>query len=441
MGNGPGELPVRVEHLEVRLGAVQRVGQPADGPQRRRGGGHGRHLSSRRPVRTTRPAERALSQLDPDREPAAHRDRRFRRSSRRSGPRICSGGSTRPRSRAAASCSTEHCAGCHGPHVASDAMTRQVSPARGPDDPLWAIHWKDVHDIGTDPNAAVNFMTNRVDLTRAGLDAGEVQQVLRGTLEKQRTRQLALIASLAGPGEIGARAPRQRPVRTTATPENWNTRRQASATPTTSSPRSISSTCDPCPIGEGLTIVGTLLRNRYYDDHRYSIEARACFDGFDTLDLPQAVPGYKPRPLKGVWATPPFLHNGSVPTIYALLSPREERPADVLRRHTPLRPAPPRLRDRASGRHGGRVRARHRSAGQSQHRARVPEGLRPVRREQASRDAVPGRRHRARADARRALRDHRVPEGRPRRAADTPRAACRPTASHCSTRKQQRRPL
>ena len=80
-------------------------------------------------------------------------------------------------------------------------------------------------------------------------------------------------------------------------------------------------------IGEGLTIVGTLIRNRYYDDHRYSAEARACFDGFGTLDLPQAVPGYKPRPLKGVWATPPFLHNGSVPTVYALLSPREERPA------------------------------------------------------------------------------------------------------------------
>jgi hypothetical protein len=28
----------------------------------------------------------------------------------------------------------------------------------------------------------------------------------------------------------------------------------------------------------------------------------------------------------GIWATPPFLHNGSVPTLYALLSPRDERP-------------------------------------------------------------------------------------------------------------------
>ncbi|MDD9935139.1 MAG: di-heme-cytochrome C peroxidase [Myxococcales bacterium] len=35
--------------------------------------------------------------------------------------------------------------------------------------------------------------------------------------------------------------------------------------------------------------------------------------------------GYKARPLHGVWATPPFLHNGSVRTIYQLLSPQPER--------------------------------------------------------------------------------------------------------------------
>ena len=35
---------------------------------------------------------------------------------------------------------------------------------------------------------------------------------------------------------------------------------------------------------------------------------------------------YKVRPLNGVWATPPYLHNGSVPNIYALLSPVVERP-------------------------------------------------------------------------------------------------------------------
>ncbi|UTW10494.1 di-heme-cytochrome C peroxidase [Marinobacterium rhizophilum] len=40
----------------------------------------------------------------------------------------------------------------------------------------------------------------------------------------------------------------------------------------------------------------------------------------------QAGAGYKARPLNGIWATAPFLHNGSVPNLYALLSPVAERP-------------------------------------------------------------------------------------------------------------------
>ena len=36
---------------------------------------------------------------------------------------------------------------------------------------------------------------------------------------------------------------------------------------------------------------------------------------------------YKGRPLTGIWATPPYLHNGSVPTLYDLLLPPQDRPA------------------------------------------------------------------------------------------------------------------
>lgn len=36
--------------------------------------------------------------------------------------------------------------------------------------------------------------------------------------------------------------------------------------------------------------------------------------------------GYKARPLTGVWATGPFLHNGSVPTLNDLLLPPDQRP-------------------------------------------------------------------------------------------------------------------
>ncbi|HEY0092927.1 MAG TPA: cytochrome c, partial [Archangium sp.] len=37
--------------------------------------------------------------------------------------------------------------------------------------------------------------------------------------------------------------------------------------------------------------------------------------------------GYVSRPLAGIWATPPYLHNGSVPTLWDLLQPVARRPA------------------------------------------------------------------------------------------------------------------
>ncbi|HET6572489.1 MAG TPA: cytochrome c [Fimbriiglobus sp.] len=49
---------------------------------------------------------------------------------------------------------------------------------------------------------------------------------------------------------------------------------------------------------------------------------------------------YKARPLNGVWATAPFLHNGSVPTLYDLLLPADRRPREFFvgsRRFDPVR--------------------------------------------------------------------------------------------------------
>lgn len=47
-----------------------------------------------------------------------------------------------------------------------------------------------------------------------------------------------------------------------------------------------------------------------------------CLDAEGVLIL-----GYKARPLDGIWATAPYLHNGSIPTLYDLLLPQEDRPA------------------------------------------------------------------------------------------------------------------
>ena len=40
---------------------------------------------------------------------------------------------------------------------------------------------------------------------------------------------------------------------------------------------------------------------------------------------PPNLKAYKARPLDGIWATAPYLHNGSVPNLYEVLLPSEER--------------------------------------------------------------------------------------------------------------------
>ncbi len=70
-----------------------------------------------------------------------------------------------------------------------------------------------------------------------------------------------------------------------------------------------------------------MIKNRFYADNGVDYATQQCLEGFGTLDLPQEIAGYKPRPLEGVWATAPFLHNGSVPTLYQMLLPPAKRDA------------------------------------------------------------------------------------------------------------------
>jgi mono/diheme cytochrome c family protein len=56
-----------------------------------------------------------------------------------------------------------------------------------------------------------------------------------------------------------------------------------------------------------------------------SPEERKRSDGYMPNEL-RADLAYKVRPLNGVWATPPYLHNGSVPTIEHLLGDPKDRP-------------------------------------------------------------------------------------------------------------------
>ncbi|SFV17306.1 hypothetical protein SAMN05192541_12813 [Bradyrhizobium arachidis] len=60
-------------------------------------------------------------------------------------------------------------------------------------------------------------------------------------------------------------------------------------------------------------------------NQRVYVGARASHNGKDETVL-ALEPQYRARPLDGVWATAPYLHNGSVPTLRDMLVPQAERP-------------------------------------------------------------------------------------------------------------------
>lgn len=66
------------------------------------------------------------------------------------------------------------------------------------------------------------------------------------------------------------------------------------------------------------------IQNRWYDEEDVPPRCREILNGFRENRF-RAPLGYPARPLDGYWATGPFLHNGSVRTLYQLLSPVHER--------------------------------------------------------------------------------------------------------------------
>jgi hypothetical protein len=73
-------------------------------------------------------------------------------------------------------------------------------------------------------------------------------------------------------------------------------------------------------------VVGSAV-TRWYDTQTPPTpeDQRQKMNGYRSNDVAYNL-AYKSRPLDGIWATPPYLHNGSVPTIELLLSPLRDRP-------------------------------------------------------------------------------------------------------------------
>jgi mono/diheme cytochrome c family protein len=84
---------------------------------------------------------------------------------------------------------------------------------------------------------------------------------------------------------------------------------------------------DSSPISgsAGLEFAIDSIQNYVYDKLKISKEDRDKLNGFGRTNQIRGPLAYKARTLEGIWATPPYLHNGSVPNMYELLSPVAER--------------------------------------------------------------------------------------------------------------------
>jgi mono/diheme cytochrome c family protein len=268
----------------------------------------------------------------------------------------------------------QRCRGCHGPHVAEPARAQASAPLK-PEGLEWRIEVIPLEHIGTDPTAAQGFMERRYDIAETGLSNAQLQAALRPLL----TRALARDARFRLKEVVRLRAARGAPDGGLAALLASYPDPDASAVPSVDAAAfkaidaALAAAITPLPMvpdadhrpddplwceddchlanllwdirhgvagmesqlnklevsslseGLALNIVGILIKNRFYADFGIDYATQQCLEGFGALDLPQEIAGYKPRPLSGVWATAPFLHNGSVPTLYQMLLPPAKR--------------------------------------------------------------------------------------------------------------------
>ena len=163
---------------------------------------------------------------------------------------------------------TENCAYCHAPQIKSPAQ--RLAPER---DPEWRMRVVPTSIIGTDTTAADNIAGHRYDVSALGWNLDELKR---------------LDVTLYG------------------------------ATDTELDLKAISS-------AKGLAYITAYVEGRAYDAAGIDPENRRIMDGYGLGIGVQELRGYKARPLDGIWATAPYLHNGSVPNLFQLLSPVYER--------------------------------------------------------------------------------------------------------------------
>jgi len=203
------------------------------------------------------------------------------------------------------------CIGCHEDIDRADPNRRieaQMFPVTNPADP------EDPTAVGTDPTMAVNFLTKTAKAPQLTGRFTRYWGVLSGfKVFKREERDKTPKAKILGYAVLGSI--------TRAFFED---------------PRG---TLRALKVGQPPAVVEVLDRaSRHLDDEANKTGIRKFFKEIDRKLKPPkadpdkppcfpdgALPCYKARPLNGIWATAPYLHNGSVRTMRELLLPADQR--------------------------------------------------------------------------------------------------------------------
>jgi hypothetical protein len=195
-----------------------------------------------------------------------------------------------------------YCLKCHGPHIATEDQKQIDAPLKASVLDHWCIPTLPLQEIGTDPTTALNFVRNTYDLTDTGIKADQIRALIGSYYKQQYARLL----------QYGT--PEQKASLARKTADQYAAEQLG--------PIDMSAVSN----GAGLNYLIALFRQQAYREMDVKDEhAVAVLDGYGQLDLPQVLPAYRVKPLAGMWATAPFLHNGSVPNLYELLLPADRR--------------------------------------------------------------------------------------------------------------------
>jgi hypothetical protein len=247
----------------------------------------------------------------------------------------------------------KYCYKCHGPYIANENQIEADAPwklkdypnenselKKSPDKfaanplhldhdvPHWIMTMISLQDIGTDPTSALNFIRYKLDLTSTGLKPEEVRTQMLDYYKQGYDRQVVYNDELSrdpGISEAERQAAKALHDHLQNEGQDGYIREQLGGIELSS-----------VTLGVALNYLIRMVRDQAYEDMGFKdnpIE-RHTWDGYWQLDIPQAFPQYKARPLAGIWATPPFLHNGSVPTLYQMLVPAYERSKKFYRKTT-----------------------------------------------------------------------------------------------------------